>query len=157
MTRLADKDPIYAELYEAITHFYGRQQLVIRAIMDLGIEPATMRGASAWREKVEQHGAWAKEWSFFFHGGGCELTHQETGEPINWEGPDPAAFSIASFIRHLDWRLAHESRLRRLRSVITEKGEKAIREMIEGLIADGIITPERHLNSAAAISSASGI
>src|SRR5574341_366176 len=145
MAGLDDKEPIYAELYEAIAHFYGRQQLVIRAILDLGIEPDTMRGVSAWQGKADQRGIWAREWRFFFHGGGCELTHQATGEPINWEGPDPAAFSIPSFTRHLEWRLAHEATLPQLRTFVDERGQQAVMKLIDRLIADGIITPDHHL------------
>jgi hypothetical protein len=145
MNRLADQDPILVELYSAIAHFYGQQQLVIRAILDLGIIPSSLRGVSNWQTKVEQRGLWGKDWEYFFHGGGCQIIHLITGEPINWEGPDPAAFSIPSFTQHLEWRIEQGAPLPMLVAYMQTHGSTAIRPLVDRLITQGIISADRHL------------
>jgi hypothetical protein len=88
---------------------------------------------------------WAQDWEYFFHGGGCELTHRETREPINWEGPDPAAFSFTSFIHHLEWRFSRSDQLPLLKSYVAQYSPLSILNLINALVQEGIITPERHL------------
>jgi hypothetical protein len=148
MIKLNDKQPIYLELYEALAHFIGRQQIVVRAVIEQGVSPAALvRGVAAWHDKTPQIGAWGEDWEFFFHGGGCELRHRETGEPINWNGPDPLAFGTLSFIHHLEWRLAYEGGLTRLRAYIGDHDLLSVIDLIDELIAEGVITPDRHLGS----------
>lgn len=146
MIKLIEKPPIYLELYEALAHFIGRQQLVIRAIRELGVTPETMRGVGAWQGKTSQTGEWG-DWDFFFHGGGCELRHRQTGEPIDWNGPDTQAFGIMSFIHHLEWRLREQSGLSELRAYLSEHDTVSVVELIKELIRDGVITPDRHIDA----------
>lgn len=152
MVKLTEKDPIYFEVFDALTYFVGRQQMVLRFLTELGIRPEDMKGVAGWHGKSSQKGMWGTDWHFFFHGGGCQLTHTKTGEPINWEGPDPAAFSTPSFIQHIEWRLAHQTGLPVLRDYVEKHGLLTIIELIDDLIADHIISPERHLASTSTLS-----
>jgi hypothetical protein len=145
-TRLTDKSPVCFELYEALTHFVSRQQLVVRAVIDQGVALDRLElGVAGWHDQTPQTGQWGHDWRFLFHGGGCELRHRHTGEPIDWNGPDPLAFGISAFIYHLQWRLAQGHDLPHLRAVIENDSETAVRALIRELIADGIISPARHL------------
>jgi hypothetical protein len=145
MILLSDKEPIYRELYEALAHFTGRLQLVLRAIIEQGVTPEGMRGVDQWHDKTPQKGLWGGEWKFYFHGGGCTLTHVETNEPIDWEGPYPHASSQFSFSYHLGWRLKHEAGLPLLHTYVDQHGLLAVTTLIDDLIDDGIITPDRRL------------
>lgn len=146
MIKLIDKQPVYLELYEALTHFVGRQQMVVRAVVEQGVSIEDLaRGVAAWHDQTPQVGTWGADWEFFFHGGGCELRHQHSGEPIDWNGPDPLAFGSLAFIHHLEWRLENESGMPALRAFVAERDTLAVLELIDELIADGVVTPERHL------------
>jgi hypothetical protein len=146
MVRLSDKEPVYLELYEALAYFLGRQQLVIRAVIEQGVTPQDLQaGVAGWYDKTAQTGEWGYAWHFRFHGGGCELKHLQSGEPIDWIGPDPQSFSIHAFLYHLKWRLAQGHRLSLLRDRLETGGEQGIVSLIEELIAEGIISPERRL------------
>jgi hypothetical protein len=146
MMRLIDKEPIYIELYEAIAHFWSREQLVLRAIVDQGVSPAELpKGVSAWHDKTPQQGKWGTEWGFMFHGGGCELKHIQTGEPIDWNGPNPEGFSPLSFIHHLKWRLAQDHNLPYLRQFVEQNNAWAVHDLIDRLIADGMISEDYRL------------
>jgi hypothetical protein len=146
MMRLADTDPIYLELYEALAHFIGRQQLVVRAVIEQGISPQALKqGVAGWYDKTAQTGMWGENWRFMFHGGGCALTHQQTGEPIDWNGPDPHAFGTLAFIRHLKWRIGQGHTLTRLGSLVAQEGEQAVAHLIDDLIRCGVISPDRRL------------
>jgi hypothetical protein len=148
-SRLADQPPIYLELYDALAHFVGRQQLVLRAIADQGVLFAALgRGVSGWYDKTPRLGEWGSEWRFMFHGGGCELRHRRTREPIDRNGPDPASFGPFSFIQHLEWRLKRGDDLPLLRAYVEERGPYggfAVNDLIDDLIADGLVSPEHHL------------
>jgi len=145
--RLMEKDTLYFELYDALAHFMGRQHLTVQAVIDQGVNPADLvKGVGGWYDKTSQVGKWGKDWKFFFHGGGCCITNLDTGEPIDWNGPDPQSFDPYFFIRHLEWRLSHESRLPLLQDYIQQHGSPlAIADLIKDLIADGIISPDYHL------------
>jgi hypothetical protein len=147
MVKLIDKDPIYLELYEALAHFVGRQQIVVRAVLDIGISPESMaRGVSAWHDKTAQTGNWGRDWNFFFHGGGCELRHRLTDEPIDWTGPDPQAFGTMAFVQHLEWRLQFEAGLPQLRAFVQQHDALSVIELIDALMNDGVITSNRHVS-----------
>lgn len=146
MQRLTDKTEVYTELYEALTVFMGRQQLVVRAVIEQGVVPDDLkRGVAGWYDKTPQTGVWGQHWGFRFHGGGCELRHRETGEPVDWNGPDPYAFGKRAFVYHLAWRLERGHDLPHLHATMQDGGEQAVIALIDDLIADGIITPEQHL------------
>jgi hypothetical protein len=146
MMRLADTDPVYLELYEALAHFIGRQQLVVRAVIEQGVATQALeQGVAGWHDKTPQTGMWGENWRFMFHGGGCALTHLQTGEPIDWNGPDPHAFGTLAFIRHLKWRLARGHTLTLLGNRMERDGEQAIAALIEDLIVRGVISPDRRL------------
>lgn len=149
MTNLPDKDPLYRELFEAVSYFWGRTQLVLRFIVEQGVDPASMRGVSSWTDKTPQTGMWGTDWRFFFHGAGCTLTHVATEEPIDWEGPDPLAFSPKSFTYHLDWRLKTQPGLTLLRKFAADNTEMSIWKLIDDLVADGIIGSDYHLSPVA--------
>lgn len=144
-TNLADKDPIYLELFEAIGYFLGRQPLVLQVIVEKGISLKELpRGVSAWYGKTEEIGKWVSDWRFRFHGGGCELKNLRTGEPIDWNGPFGHAFSVFSFINHLEWRLQAGHDLPLLREYVEHSGGFAVHKLIEELVADGVLTPDYH-------------
>jgi hypothetical protein len=145
MIKLVENPPIYLELYQALAHFVARQQLVIRAVIELGVQPETLVGVGAWRGKTPQVGTWGDEWEFFFHGGGCELRSRQSGEPIDWNGPDPLAFGWMSFIHHLEWRLANEPGLPELRAFVSKHDLIAVLDLIQELIDGGVVTPDRHI------------
>jgi hypothetical protein len=52
---------------------------------------------------------WKRDWEFFRHGIGCKLINLRTGEPIEWDAPDPCAISLYWFLANLEWRLKNES------------------------------------------------
>lgn len=145
-SRLGDKEPLYIELYNALAYFLSRQQLVIRVVVEQGVNPADLsKGVAGWYDKTPSRGRWGSEWWFGFHGGGCQLTHRRTGETIDWTGPDTASFSPYSFVYHLEWRLAKDHDLPLLRAYVEEHGALAVVNLIKDLVADGIISPDYHL------------
>jgi len=145
MISLPDKEPLYRELFEAISYFWGRSQYVLRFIIEKGVDPRNMKGVDGWYDKSPQVGEWGDDWRFFFHGGGCTLTHVQTRESIDWEGPDPLAFSSKSFTYHLEWRLKMETGLPHLRRFVNDNDQMAVWKLIDDLIDDGIISPDFHL------------
>jgi hypothetical protein len=58
-----------------------------------------------WFATMPQAGYWGKnnEWRYFFHGGGCRITHVVTGEPIDWEAPDVNRLDRFFFADYLKW------------------------------------------------------
>jgi hypothetical protein len=144
--RLIDKSPIYLELYDALSHYLGRQSLVVAAVIEQGVEPADLvKGIGGWRGKTVQIGQWGSEWHFFFHGGGCRLTHQRTKEPIDWNGPDPNSIDPFFFITHLDWRLEQGHELPLLRQIADRNNPLKVFNLIKELVEDGIVTPDYRL------------
>lgn len=150
MVKLVDKAPVYLELYEALTYYRGRQQLVLRFIAEQGVAVADLwRGTLAWQRKTPQVGDWGDGWHFFFHGGGCTLKHKTTGEAIDFNGTDPEKLWPYSFRTHLEWRLAREGGLPMLRAYTEEHAVEAVDRLVQDLVADGILTPDYHLIAAA--------
>ena len=146
MIRLVDKDPVYLELYEALAYFRSRQQLVLRFITEQGVSVSDLRyGVRAWRGKTSQIGDWGEVWHFFFHGGGCTLSHKSTGEVIDFNGPDPECIIPYSFRTHLAWRLANDPGLSLLREFVASHGIEAVDDLVDHLVSDGILTPNYHL------------
>lgn len=146
MIRLIDKDPIYLELYSALADFIGRQQLVVRAALELGVNPVMLaKGVAGWYDKVPSFGDWGDEWEFAFHGAGCDLRHKLTSEPISWNAPDPQAFSVMPFLHHLEWRLNHEQGLLHLRDYVKNYDLIGVVNLINELIKDGAITTDHRL------------
>jgi len=144
------------ELYEAIAHYIGRQQLVVRTVIERGVNPAELRGVGAWHDKTEQIGDWGADWRFFFHGGGCRLTHRITKEPIDWDGPDPYRFDPFFFIHHLEWRCAQGHNLPHLCAFLKEHDAPVdTYRLIEDLIKDGIVSSGCRLNSPDSLKKAS--
>jgi hypothetical protein len=144
--RLIDRQPIYLELYDAIAYFLARQRLVIRAVADQGIEPSEIgSGVSDWHGKSPQRGKWG-EWGFLFHGSGCRLTHPQTREAIDWNGPDIDSFDTYFFIEHLEWRLTQKHYLPLLHLHIKANGTAGVVKLIDDLIADGFISEDYRLN-----------
>jgi hypothetical protein len=143
---LTDKAPIFMELFDAITYFIGRQQLVVRAVIERGVNPADLvNGIGGWRPKTEQVGFWGTEWRFFFHGGGCRLTHIHTQETINWNGPEPFRFDPYFFAKHLMWRIDHGHDLPLVKQYLEEHDMEGITTLLQELATDGIITPDCRL------------
>jgi hypothetical protein len=143
---LTEKQPIFMELFDAITYFIGRQQLVVRVVVERGVNPADLvKGVGGWRSKTEQVGSWGVEWRFFFHGGGCRLTHLQTKEAINWNGPDPFRFSPYFFAKHLLWRVAQGHDLPHFKHYLDEHDIDSVSNLIQELVSDGIITPDYRL------------
>jgi hypothetical protein len=144
--RLIDKTPIYLELYDALSHYMGRQSLVVAAVIDQGVLPADLvKAIGGWREKTEQVGEWGAEWRFCFHGKGCLLTHRHTSEPIDWNGPDPNRVDPFFFIAHLEWRLDRGHDLPLLRQFVADNGPTKVFDLIKDLVAHGIITSNYRL------------
>jgi hypothetical protein len=149
ITSLEDKEPLYLELYDALTHFIGRQQLVVRAVADQGVSPDDLQqGVGGWHEKTPQVGTWGGDWEIFFHGAGCRLKHHKTGEVVEWNAPDPYAFDPFFFVEHLEWRLAQGDWLPLLRAFCDEHGSDRIYGLINDLIADNIISSDYRLTPA---------
>ena len=59
--------------------------------------------------KLNQTGIWQEKngenWTYFMHGGGCRLTNQITGEPIDWDCPSTLRFDTFKFAFHVEWQL----------------------------------------------------
>lgn len=142
----ASSQSIHLELYRALEDFVRRQQLVVYVVTELGVSPESLsRGVAAWHDRIPQIGVWDETWEYFFHGGGCELRHLRTGEPIDLNGPDPLAFGSLSFIHHLEWRLKSENELPELHAFVTARDLLAVLDLIDELVSIGVIAPDRHL------------
>jgi hypothetical protein len=126
-------DEFLVTLENLVAYFVQRQRIVVLAMLD--IHP-TVLGHTAQRllginlevyQKVHREkrnslartkddnairslfdGVWKNEWQFFRHGGGCKLTHLRTGEPIEWDAPDPQAITTHRFLDNLAWRLNND-------------------------------------------------
>jgi hypothetical protein len=58
---------------------------------------------------VSQSGVWHSDegiWDYFFHGNGCRLTHQRTGEVIDWDAPNVQMFDPWKFLYWIKWAVA---------------------------------------------------
>ena len=126
-TRAPQPDAIHT-LRNLIAYFIERQRLVVLAMVELApafltvdnpnrlpIDLAPYLDAfdarrAAMTDPDELHqGIWKHDWRYLIHGIGCKLTHIHTGEPVEWDAPDPLAFRFDWFWQHLAWRIDHEA------------------------------------------------
>jgi DNA-directed RNA polymerase subunit L len=138
-------------IYNLINYYILRQQLVMLAMVDVNpralssqvlgfdIKPYIQIHREKLREKSKKilsdasfkedkpETIWKNDWEYFAHGNGCRLTHLQTGERIEWDGPNPKVFDIHWFLYHLDWRLINET---------TDPYVKACNEWFDGQKAD---------------------
>ena len=115
-----------------VAYYVLRQQLVVLAMLDLNtinlskvgelnivpyLKPFRERRRKRWEamsntpnaEEVPESLIWKGDWKHGVHGAGCLLVNLRTGEPIEWDGPDPNEFRIDWFMNNLIWRLKNES------------------------------------------------
>ena len=111
-----------------IAYYIQRQQLVVLAMLDLHPTALKMGGDTILGIDLDPYlemygakqefmkdttllskGIWKQTWKYRIHGIGCQLTHWYTGEPIEWDAPDPNAFRFEWFYYHLEWRIEHEA------------------------------------------------
>lgn len=55
---------------------------------------------------VPQVGVWQNSeglWEYYFHGNGCRLMHEVTGEVIDWDAPNNEMFDPWKFIYWIKW------------------------------------------------------
>lgn len=66
-----------------------------------------------------QRGYWGEngEWKYFLHGGGCRLTHRQTGERIEWDAGDLNTFNVDWFVAYLQRLLFQPSDAEDIRTV----------------------------------------
>ena len=93
--------------------------------------------------RVNQAGIWhdkyGNTWDYFLHGGGCRLTNKETGEPIDWDCPNPRHFDSFKFCFHLKWQAENcPTKYPKLIKYLHNYGIYAIElELIPELVDDG--------------------
>lgn len=70
------------------------------------------------QNQIPSQGVWGdnREWSYFLHGVGCKLVHNQTGEPIEWDLPDLKVFDRWWFRNWLNWRYADSELFNNIRS-----------------------------------------
>jgi hypothetical protein len=105
--------PVEAALIPYIRQFVERQKIVERALRELRpdffLRFLNAADYFAWRRNnpisTPQAGDWGgrQEWHYFIHGGGCRLTHAETGDMLDWDAPDVDVFDW------LEWALTQEN------------------------------------------------
>lgn len=114
-------------VYNLMAHFVTRQQIVVFATLDVhptafpdaqehvfGIElkpylvAFKKRMSKAWPIGSIYQGVWKNEWAYDVHGTACKLTNLQTGEPLEWDAPDPQAIFLYWFTQRLAWRLKNE-------------------------------------------------
>jgi len=99
-----------AEVYRLVVQFVQRQELVYQLLRQLrprfvpkpGEHPPRLTRKAA---TATQRGRWG-EWRYRIHGGGCELVHDTTGEPIQWDSPDVRRFDPNWFVDWVRWYAA---------------------------------------------------
>ena len=100
------------------------------------------------RKPVAQQGFWGNsgEWVYFLHGKGCRLRNTLTGEVIDWDCPNVAAFDPYFFLEHLRWRLEmeEESSLPTVRKWVSRdpEGLESIIQLIDQMMEEGLINPD---------------
>lgn len=98
--------------------FIARQKLVSDVIQNLRPDmfafhdksvPAMVKVTLARKyTAVPQTGSWQNDegdWVYFFHGGGCRLTHKVTGEVIDWDAPNTELFDPWKFMYWVEWAI----------------------------------------------------
>jgi hypothetical protein len=116
--RMNHLSSLQSSVFSLVKRFVARQVVVLDAMRDLRpdiIMPLENRGdAELWSKlrieysKKSQVGYWGEcdEWEYFLHGGGCRLTHRQTGEKIQWDAGDLNLFNVDWFVDYLQWLLA---------------------------------------------------
>ncbi|MCI0713365.1 MAG: hypothetical protein L0154_24630 [Chloroflexi bacterium] len=111
--------------------FIERQRLAEKALQEL--RPDIILKAKLSVENVElweviqvtklykyhlQRGEWEHEgrWQYFVHGTGIKLTNTVSGEPIEWDAPDPDVFDVYWFANWVEWKVLQSGEFRDLRN-----------------------------------------
>lgn len=156
--QLVDLEP--SDLLQPASHANYAAAIRRRALGAPGAPPADfyylLRRAR--RRALPQTGIWHdaddQAWTYFLHGKGCQLTSQQSGEPIDWNSPHLQRFDTFFFIEHLSWQLRQaqfQAELFFLRGRVAERGiEPVARELIGELTAAGLLTPTREVAGAGA-------
>src|SRR5258706_8288380 len=100
-------------VYSLVKEFIQRQSLVHDALKEIrpdlvGVTEEERLRPSKDYIRATQKGTWGKnnEWDYYIHGGGCALTHVETGEPIEWDTPDLRRFDPYWFVNWVKWKVS---------------------------------------------------
>jgi hypothetical protein len=119
--------------------------------MELFPEGSTLYRVSQQAEavRVPQTGIWndheGNTWHYYLHGGGCRLTHTITGEPIDWDCPNPLTFDPWFFRFHLAWQLQspdHNNQLVHVAEWVQAYGLHAIDRLLEEMRSEGLINTD---------------
>ena len=117
-------DELQSAIYRLLKRFVSRQVLALRAIEEMRPhfiliakrerpieEILTEMLNEIKRPQAPQSGYTGdnNEWEYFFHGGGCQLTHTVTQEIIDWDAPDVKTFDRFWFLNWLEWLLDYEA------------------------------------------------
>jgi hypothetical protein len=106
--------PLQSAVLSLAKQYCERQAIVRDALRELRphlLMPLENRGTpKQWAAALSiQHplGNWGEngEWAYFLHGIGCRLTHNQTGEKIEWDAGDLNTFDLNWFLHWLQWRL----------------------------------------------------
>jgi hypothetical protein len=122
----------FLEIVRNLAAYYVlRQQLVVLAMLDLNTINLSKVGelnivpyVKTFKERRRKKGEarsnghdieeapesliWKGDWKHGVHGAGCLLLNLRTGEPLEWDGPDPNEFRIDWLMNNLIWRLKNE-------------------------------------------------
>ena len=96
-----------------------------------------------------QRGAWGpnKEWSYYIHGGGCRIEHEQSAELIEWDSPDLNRFDPNWFLQWAEWWLRRGEGDEETRQVMIAALESASGDLarlitlnVGGLEREGLLT-----------------
>lgn len=102
-------------VYSLVKRYASRQNTVLEAMGDLRPDLLLLaKGGGVVEELIQmtklysavpQSGQWGKnkEWHYFIHGKGCQLIHNTTQEPLEWDAPDIESFDRSWFVNYLQW------------------------------------------------------
>jgi hypothetical protein len=116
---MADRDAVKYAMYALVYRFVERLRLVYDAISELRPDflwfgnPDTNQWLHLHNQyrHVPDAGHWYKDgawWQYTTRGYGCQLTHEISGEPLEWDAPNPQVFDSYWFINWLEWLLAQD-------------------------------------------------
>jgi uncharacterized protein DUF6896 len=117
MNELSD---IQKAVLTLIQQFVERQKLVVQIVTELCPELLAIATGQLPTDKLlelmelfvskPQIGYWGNhdEWRYFFHGGGCLLTHITTQEPIEWDAPILERFDRYWLVNWMEWSLTQK-------------------------------------------------
>lgn len=98
------------------------------------------------QRNIQQRGIWTdvynQKWTYFLHGRGCEITHTETGESIDWDCADMHAFDPMFFTEHLQWQLQQAElavHLIHTKTWLATRNERAVYTVIDELKENGVL------------------